>query len=246
MSRKFLPSQAPGQAATAPSRMLSDGSGTTEDSLTAKVTPTPWQCGQAPAGVLAENASESSRSAPCGVGAHPGEEHPQRVRQRGDGADRRARRAAGPLLLQGDRRRQPGHRGDAGDTGLLDQPTGVRGDRLQVAPLRLREDRAEGQRRLARAGDAGERDHRVAGEGDVDVAQVVLAGAPDLDEVRGGAPATGRSGSAHADEVDDEDQRLARADDAAGAAVAVREVRRDDEPAATADLHARRRRRPSP
>src|SRR4051794_29291860 len=66
MSRKFLPSQAPGQAATAPWRMLSDGSGTTEDSLTANVTPTPWQCGQAPAGVLAEKASESSLSAPSG------------------------------------------------------------------------------------------------------------------------------------------------------------------------------------
>ena len=34
-----------------------------------------------------------------------------------------------------------------------------------------------------------------------------------------------------------EDQRLARLDDAAGAAVAVAEVRRDDQPAAAADLH---------
>ena len=66
MSRKFLPSQAPGQAATAPSRMLSEGSGTTEASLTSNVTPTPEQRGQAPAAVAVEKASESSRSAPGG------------------------------------------------------------------------------------------------------------------------------------------------------------------------------------
>ena len=51
--------------------------------------------------------------------------------------------------------------------------------------------------------------------------------------------------SADVDQVHHEDQRLAGLDDAAGAAVAVREVRRDDEPAAAADLHALRRRCPS-
>ena len=45
-------------------------------------------------------------------------------------------------------------------------------------------------------------------------------------------------GSADAEQVDHEDQRLAGLDDAAGAAVAVPEVRRDDELAAAADLHA--------
>ena len=40
------------------------------------------------------------------------------------------------------------------------------------------------------------------------------------------------------DEVDDEDERLARLDRAAGAAVAVGQVRGDGEPAAAADLHA--------
>src|SRR3954470_5274316 len=45
--------------------------------------------------------------------------------------------------------------------------------------------------------------------------------------------------SVDADQVDDEDEGLARLDDAARAAVAVSEVRRDDELAAAADLHAR-------
>src|SRR4051812_36768615 len=43
---------------------------------------------------------------------------------------------------------------------------------------------------------------------------------------------------ADADEVDDEDQRRARLDDAARAPLAVGLVRRDGEPATAADLHA--------
>ena len=53
------------------------------------------------------------------------------------------------------------------------------------------------------------------------------------------------AGSADAEQVDHEDQRLARLDRAAGAAVAVPEVRRDHELAAAADLHALRRPGPS-
>src|SRR4030095_8273469 len=41
-----------------------------------------------------------------------------------------------------------------------------------------------------------------------------------------------------ADEVDDEDQRRAGLDDAARSALAVRLVRRDRQPASSADLHA--------
>ena len=48
----------------------------------------------------------------------------------------------------------------------------------------------------------------------------------------------GGGGSADPEQVDDEDQRLAGLDDAAGAAVAVAEVGRDHELPATADLHA--------
>src|SRR4051812_44888093 len=45
-------------------------------------------------------------------------------------------------------------------------------------------------------------------------------------------------GSADVDEVHDEDERLARSDRTTRAAVAVREVRRDDQLTSTADLHA--------
>ena len=56
MSRRFLPCQAPGQAAIAPSRMLSDGSGTSDASVTLWRVPSPWHSGQAPAAVFGENA----------------------------------------------------------------------------------------------------------------------------------------------------------------------------------------------
>ncbi|MCY1235427.1 hypothetical protein D9M72_480420 [compost metagenome] len=66
MSRRFLPCHAPGQAAMAPSAMLSEVSGTREDSLTVWAMPRPWHTGQAPAAVLGENASESSCAVPSG------------------------------------------------------------------------------------------------------------------------------------------------------------------------------------
>ncbi len=46
------------------------------------------------------------------------------------------------------------------------------------------------------------------------------------------------SGPIHAEQVDDEDERLAGADDAARTPIAVAELRRDDESPATADAHA--------
>ena len=57
MSRWFWPPQACGHAATARSRMLSVGSGTMLASVTSYTRPRPWQVGQAPSGVLGENAS---------------------------------------------------------------------------------------------------------------------------------------------------------------------------------------------
>ncbi len=64
--RRFAPCQAPGQAAIAPSRMLSEGSGTSRSSATSCTTPSPWHSGHAPATVLGENDSASSRAAPGG------------------------------------------------------------------------------------------------------------------------------------------------------------------------------------
>ncbi len=50
----------------APSRMVRPVSGTRDASLTACATPSPWHCGQAPAAVFGEKASESSCAAPAG------------------------------------------------------------------------------------------------------------------------------------------------------------------------------------
>ena len=78
--------------------------------------------------------------------------------------------------------RQALDRVDLGHAHLVDQPPRVRRDRLEVAALRLGVERAEGERRLARARDAGEHDERVARNVDVDVLEVVLARAAHADE----------------------------------------------------------------
>ena len=66
MLRRFAPCHAPGQAAMAPSRMVSDASGTISASVASWASPSPWHSGQAPAAVLGENASASSRDMPRG------------------------------------------------------------------------------------------------------------------------------------------------------------------------------------
>ena len=67
MSRRFWPCHAPGHAATARSRMVSDGSGTSRSSVTRWALPRPWHSGHAPTAVLGENQSESMTSvAPSG------------------------------------------------------------------------------------------------------------------------------------------------------------------------------------
>ena len=55
-----------GQAAIAPSRIDSEGSGTSSSSVVRCTRPRPWHSGHAPAAVFGEKASESSRGAPGG------------------------------------------------------------------------------------------------------------------------------------------------------------------------------------
>ena len=95
---------------------------------------------------------------------------------------RRAGAGRTAALLERHRRRQPGDLLDVRGADLVEQPAGVRRHGLEVAALRLGVQRAEGERGLARAGDPGEGDDRVAWEVDVHVAQVVLAGSPHADE----------------------------------------------------------------
>ena len=118
----------------------------------------------------------------------PAEDDPEHRVGVGDGPDGRADVGAHPLLVEDDRGRQPFERVDVrpgqrrhealdeGAVGLVDQP------------LRLRGDRAEDQRALARAGHAGEHGEAPLRDVEADVAEVVLAGAADLD----GAPVAGQ------------------------------------------------------
>ena len=106
--------------------------------------------------------------------AGAGEEQPQVVVDLGDRADGRARVARGRLLVDRDRRAQALDEVDVGLVHLAEELPGVRRQRLDVPPLALGEDRVEGEAGLARAGQPGEDDHRVARQVQVDVAQVVL------------------------------------------------------------------------
>ena len=90
----------------------------------------------------------------------------------------------GRLLVDRDRRREALDEVDVGLVHLAEELAGVRRQRLDVAALALGEDRVERQARLARPGQPGEDDQRVAREVERDVLEVVLAGAPD-DELVG-------------------------------------------------------------
>ena len=113
--------------------------------------------------------------------ADAGVQQAQVVVDLGDRADGRAGVAAGRLLVDRDRRRQALDDVDVGLVHLPEELAGVRRQRLDVAALALGVDRVERQARLARAGEPGEHDQLVARQLDVDVPEVVLAGAADAD-----------------------------------------------------------------
>ncbi len=111
----------------------------------------------------------------------PGPEQPQVVVDLGDRADRRARVAAGRLLVDRDRRRQALDRVHVGLVHLPEELPRVRRQRLDVAPLPLGVDGVEGKARLARAGQPGDDHQGVAGQPQVEVLEVVLPRARDDD-----------------------------------------------------------------
>ncbi len=108
-----------------------------------------------------------------------GVEQAQVVVDLGDGADRGARVLRGRLLVDGDGGREPLDEVDVGLVHLAQELPGVGRQRLDVAALALGEDGVEGERGLARAGEAREDDQGVPGQVDRDVLEVVLPGAPD-------------------------------------------------------------------
>ncbi|OPZ09122.1 MAG: hypothetical protein BWZ08_00672 [candidate division BRC1 bacterium ADurb.BinA292] len=99
----------------------------------------------------------------------------------GDGADGRAGIAADGLLLDRNRRAEPLDMLDVGFVHLVEELAGVGGERLDVAALAFGVNRVEGERALARAGQAGHDGQRLARDGDVDVFEVMLRGAGDDD-----------------------------------------------------------------
>jgi hypothetical protein len=110
---------------------------------------------------------------------HPGAgvEQPQIVMDFGHRTDGRARVVRGCLLLDRDGWRQPL---DVIDVRLVhhrEELPGVGGQRLDVPPLALRVECVKGQRGLAGTGGAGHHDQPVARDIEVEVAQVVGAGA---------------------------------------------------------------------
>ncbi len=116
---------------------------------------------------------------PAAVGAvgraHRGVEQAQVVVDLGDGADGGAGAAAGGLLLDGDGRAEPLDRVHVGPLDLVEKLARVGRERLHIAALALGVDGVEGERALARAGEAGDHRERVAGDAHIDVAQIVLA-----------------------------------------------------------------------
>src|SRR5207302_4984107 len=119
--------------------------------------------------------------------ADPREQHAEVVVDLGDGPDGGARILRGRLLLDRDRGRQPLDRVDVGLFHLLEELPGVGGQGLDVPPLALGVDRIEGERRLARPREARDHDELVARDLEVNVLQVVLAGALDEDPIAGHA-----------------------------------------------------------
>ena len=113
----------------------------------------------------------------------PAEEDAQHRVGVGRGADRGAGVGAHPLLVDDDRRRQPVEHVDLGPRQRRHEPLHEGAVGLVDQPLRLRGDRAEHQRALARAGDAGEHRQPALRDLDADVLEVVHARAVHADQV---------------------------------------------------------------
>ena len=95
--------------------------------------------------------------------AGAGVEQTQIVVDLGDGADGGTRVAVGGFLVDGYRRGEALDEVDVGLIHLAEELPGVGTEGLDVAPLALGEDGVEGQRGLARPGQAGEDDQGVPG-----------------------------------------------------------------------------------
>ncbi len=107
--------------------------------------------------------------------AGAGEKQAQVVVNLGDRADGRTGVVAGRLLFDRNRRRESLDQVDVGFLHSLQELSGVRRQRLDVAPLPLGVERVEGERGLAGTRQPGDDDQSVARQVEADVLQVVRA-----------------------------------------------------------------------
>ena len=130
---------------------------------------------------------------PAGRPTGPGVEEPQVVVDLGGGGDRGARGVAAAALFDRDGGGETVDRLQIGLPHLVEELPRVRGEGLHVLPLALGEDGVEGEGTLARARDARHHHEAVSGNTEVEVLEIVLPSAPDLDRI-GGRRGRGRRG----------------------------------------------------
>jgi hypothetical protein len=136
---------------------------------------------------LVQGAGLDGPAAARAVGpAETGEEHAQEIVDLGHGAHGGAGVSGGRLLLQGDGRGQALDLVHLGLVELGQELPGVGRQRLHVAPLALGVDDVEGQGGLARAAGPADDHELAARDVQVQVLEVVLAGAFDVDNTRKG------------------------------------------------------------
>ena len=99
--------------------------------------------------------------------------------------DGRSRGVPAASLFDRDGGRKAIDRLEIGLPHLIEELPGVRGERLHVLPLAFRKDRVEGEGALSRAGDSGHDHQLIPGNAEIEVLEVVLPGAADLDEAGG-------------------------------------------------------------
>jgi hypothetical protein len=130
--------------------------------------------------------------------AGAGEQQAQVVVDFGDRADGGARVVAGGLLLDGNGRRQALDQVHVRLFHELQELPRVGRQAFHIAPLAFGVEGVEGQGRLAGAGQAGDDHQLVARQVDVDVLEVVGAGAADADH---GVGLAGGNGQLYANSV---------------------------------------------
>ena len=112
-----------------------------------------------------------------------GKEQLEVIVQLGHGADGGARGAHRPALIDGDGRRDALDALDVRLVHAVEKLPGVGGKAFDVAALAFGIEDVEGQRRLSRTADAGDDGQRVERNVEIEILEIVLLGAADVDAI---------------------------------------------------------------